>query len=60
MIIQCRRFWYAYRHLGDVASGARAHQRLAETIASGDGEAAAEASDALMAHLRNFTQQVIA
>ncbi len=60
MIIQCRRFWYAYRHLGDVATGARAHQRLAEAIAGGDGEAAAQASDVLMDHLRAFTQQVIA
>ena len=53
MIIQCRRFWYAYRHLGDVAAGA-------DAIAGGDGEAAAQASDALMDHLRGFTQQVIA
>ena len=60
MIIQCRRFWYAYRHLGDVAIGARAHQRLAEAIAGGDGEAAAQASDVLMDHLRAFTQSVIA
>uniref|UniRef100_UPI0031D038A6 FCD domain-containing protein n=1 Tax=Roseateles sp. TaxID=1971397 RepID=UPI0031D038A6 len=60
MIIQCRRFWYAYRHLGDVATGARAHQRLAEAIAGGDGEAAAQASDVLMDHLRAFTLRVIA
>lgn len=60
MIIQCRRFWYAYRHLGDVAIGARAHQQLAEAIAAGDGDAASRASDTLMDHLREFTQRVIA
>ncbi|MET0209443.1 MAG: GntR family transcriptional regulator [Burkholderiaceae bacterium] len=59
MIIQCRRFWYAYRHHGDVAGGARSHQRLAEAIAAGDGEAAARASDALLDYLRVFAQQVI-
>ncbi|OWQ90471.1 GntR family transcriptional regulator [Roseateles aquatilis] len=59
MIIQCRRFWFAYRHHGDVAEGARCHQRLAEAIAGGDGEAAARASDALIDHLRVFAQQVI-
>ncbi|SEL50502.1 DNA-binding transcriptional regulator, GntR family [Roseateles sp. YR242] len=60
MIIQCRRFWYAYRHHGDVAVGARCHQRLAEAIAGGDGQAAAQASDALIDALREFAQQVIA
>jgi DNA-binding GntR family transcriptional regulator len=60
MIIQCRRFWYAYRHHGDVAVGARCHQRLAEAIASGDGPAAAQATDALIDALREFAQQVIA
>jgi DNA-binding GntR family transcriptional regulator len=60
MIIQCRRFWYAYRHHGDVSVGARCHQRLAEAIAGGDGPAAAEASDALIDALREFAQQVIA
>ncbi|UXH78970.1 GntR family transcriptional regulator [Roseateles amylovorans] len=60
MIVQCRRFWYAYRHHGDVAEGALAHQRLAEAIAGGDGESAARASDALIDSLRAFAQQVIA
>lgn len=59
MIIQCRRFWYAYHHQGDVSEGARCHQRLAEAIAAGDGDAAARASDALIDHLRGFAQQVI-
>ncbi len=60
MIVQCRRFWYAHRHHGDVSDGARAHQRLALAIASGDSEAAAQASDALIDSLRAFAQQVIA
>lgn len=60
MVVQCRRFWYAYRHLGDIATGAHCHQYLAEAIASGDGEASAQASDHLIDYLHRFAQQVIA
>lgn len=59
MVIQCRRFWYAYRHQGDIAEGARCHQALAEAIGTGQQDAAGAASDALMDYLRRFAQQVI-
>ncbi|WP_349744568.1 GntR family transcriptional regulator [Roseateles cavernae] len=59
MVIQCRRFWYAYQHQGDIKEGARRHLLLAQAIASGDGEQAAQASDALMDYLRQFAQAVI-
>lgn len=60
MVIQCRRFWYAYQHQGDIAEGARCHQLLADAIARGQSEEAGAASDALMDYLRHFAQQVIA
>jgi DNA-binding GntR family transcriptional regulator len=59
MVIQCRRFWYAYQHQGDIKEGARLHLLLAQAIAGGDGEQAVQASDALMDYLRQFAQQVI-
>jgi DNA-binding GntR family transcriptional regulator len=60
MVIQCRRFWTAYQHQGDMSEGARCHQLLAEAIAQGQSEAAAAAADQLMDYLRRFAQQVIA
>jgi len=59
MVIQCRRFWYAYQHQGDIGEGARCHLLLARAIAAGKGEEAAAASDALLDYLRQFAQQVI-
>lgn len=59
MVIQCRRFWYAYRHQGDIRQGAQRHLQLAQAIAAGEGERAAAASDALMDYLRQFAQAVI-
>ncbi|WP_077036885.1 GntR family transcriptional regulator [Pelomonas sp. KK5] len=59
MVIQCRRFWYAYQHHGDLAEGARCHEAVARAIVAGEQEAAASASDALMDYLRRFAQQVI-
>jgi len=59
MVIQCRRFWYAYRHQGDIIEGARCHTALAEAVSAGQQDAAAAASDALMDYLRQFAQQVI-
>jgi DNA-binding GntR family transcriptional regulator len=59
MVIQCRRFWYAYQHQGDVGEGARCHGALAAAIAEGRQEDAVAASDALIDYLRRFAQQVI-
>ncbi|MDT8999830.1 GntR family transcriptional regulator [Paucibacter sp. APW11] len=60
MVIQCRRFWYAYQHQGDIAEGARCHVLLADAIARGQADEAGAASDRLMDYLRQFAQQVIA
>lgn len=59
MVVQCRRFWYAYQHQGDIVEGARCHRALAVAIGAGQQDAAAAASDALMDYLRQFAQQVI-
>lgn len=59
LIVQCRRFWYAYQHKGEMIEGAAAHLRLAEQIASGDDEAAMHAADLLMDYLALFAQRVI-
>jgi DNA-binding GntR family transcriptional regulator len=59
LIIQCRRFWYAYQHEGDVAEGARGHMAMAEGIATGDEQAAIAGADALMDYLEAFTRKII-
>lgn len=59
MAIQCRRFWYAYQHQGDMGEGARCHEAVAQAVAAGQGEQAGQASDALMDHLRAFASAVI-
>ena len=60
MAIQCRRFWYAYQHQGDMPLGAQLHLTQAQAIAQGEPDAAAQASNALMDYLRGFAQAVIA
>lgn len=60
MVVQCRRFWYAYHHQGDIVEGALRHEALAGAIGAGDPDAAATASDALLDHLRDFARLVIA
>jgi DNA-binding GntR family transcriptional regulator len=59
LVTQCRRFWYAYQHAGEIAEGARCHALLAHGIATGSGEAAAGGADALMDYLEAFTRRVI-
>jgi DNA-binding GntR family transcriptional regulator len=59
MIIQCRRFWYAFQHEGDLERGAACHLMLAEGIHQGDSVLAAEGADALMDYLAEFTHKVI-
>jgi DNA-binding GntR family transcriptional regulator len=60
LIVQCRRFWYAYRHAGDTTEGAAAHLQLAEGIATGDEVAAIAGADRLSDYLQGFTERVIA
>lgn len=59
LIVQCRRFWYAYQHEGEMIAGASAHLVLAEHIASGDVVAAAQGADQLMDYLERFARRVI-
>lgn len=58
-VIKCRRFWYAFRHEGDVEAGAKCHMMLATAIANGDPEAAIGGADALMDYLDSFARKVI-
>ncbi len=60
LIVQCRRFWYAYRHAGDLSEGAAAHLQLAEGIASGNEADAVAGAERLSDYLQAFTQRVIA
>ena len=59
LIIQCRRFWYAYQHEGDTAEGAKAHITMTEAIAAGDSDAAAHGADVLMDYLEAFARKII-
>ncbi len=59
LIVQCRRFWYAYQHEGDIGEGAKAHLQLAQGITSGDESAAVAGADQLMDYLEQFARRVI-
>ncbi|OWT70399.1 MULTISPECIES: GntR family transcriptional regulator [unclassified Achromobacter] len=59
LVIQCRRFWYAYRHEGDLMAGACQHGLMAEGIATGDAVVAQRGASALMDYLDAFTRKVI-
>ncbi len=59
LIVQCRRFWYAYQHEGDVSEGARAHLHLAEGIASGNEAHAVAGANQLMDYLERFARRII-
>lgn len=59
LIVQCRRFWYAYQHEGEIVEGARAHLQLAEGIATGDEAAAVAGANELSDYLERFARRVI-
>ena len=59
LIVQCRRFWYAYQHEGDVAEGARAHMHLAQGIATGNEDHAVAGANQLMDYLEHFARRII-
>ncbi|WP_255368605.1 GntR family transcriptional regulator [Polaromonas sp. OV174] len=59
LIVQCRRFWYAYQHEGEIAEGARFHMELAQGIATGDELAAVRGANELMNYLERFARRVI-
>ena len=59
LVTQCRRFWYAYQHAGEIKEGARCHALLASGIAKGSEAEAVHGADALMDYLEAFTRRVI-
>ena len=59
LVVQCRRFWYAYQHEGEIAEGARHHMELAQGIATGNEQAAIRGADQLMDYLERFTRRII-
>ncbi|QNK70212.1 GntR family transcriptional regulator [Variovorax sp. PAMC26660] len=59
LIVQCRRFWYAYQHEGEIVEGANAHLELAQGIATGDEAAAIAGANRLMDYLEVFARKII-
>ncbi len=59
MIVQCRRFWYAYQYEGDLEQGSFCHLQLAQGIANGSVEQAVAGVNGLMDYLASFTRKVI-
>ena len=59
LIVQCRRFWYAYLQEGEITEGARAHMELAEGIATGNESAAVAGANQLLDYLEQFARRVI-
>ncbi len=57
--IHCRRFWYLYRHQGDLPRAAAFHAALIDAVVDGDEERAADASDTLMRYLEDFTRKAL-
>jgi DNA-binding GntR family transcriptional regulator len=55
----CRRFWYRYRHNGDLGASADLHARMMTAVADGDEAAAAQASDSLIDYLVEFTRSAM-
>lgn len=59
LVVQCRRFWYAYQHEGDTGVAAQAHLTMAQAIAAGQETEAAQAANLLMDYLERFARRVI-
>jgi DNA-binding GntR family transcriptional regulator len=55
----CRRFWYLYRHNGDLPRAAELHAAMMNAVASGDEDAAGAASDALVDYLEEFARAAL-
>jgi len=59
LIVQCRRFWYAYQHEGAILEAADAHMALAQGIATADEAAAVAGANRLLDYLERFARRVI-
>ncbi len=54
-----RRFWYQYRHAGDLTASAVHHAAILLAVAEGDKSEAEAESDRFMAYLEHFTREAI-
>jgi DNA-binding GntR family transcriptional regulator len=57
--VHCRRFWYTYRHDGDLSRAARLHSTLMRSVVRGDEPGAERASDQLIHYLEQFMRTTI-
>ncbi len=55
----CRRFWYLYRHSGDLPRAAELHAAMMRAVAAADEQSAGRASDALVDYLEEFAKTVL-
>jgi len=55
----CRRFWYLYRHNGDLKRAAELHAAMMHAVAAADEDAAGAASDALVDYLEEFARSAL-
>jgi DNA-binding GntR family transcriptional regulator len=55
----CRRFWYRFKHDGDLQRSAALHAAVLRTVAVGDAEDATAAADALLNYLVTFTRTAL-
>jgi len=55
----CRRFWYLYRHNGDLHRAAELHGAVMHAVAAGDEDGAGAASDALVNYLEEFARTAL-
>jgi DNA-binding GntR family transcriptional regulator len=55
----CRRFWYRYRHSGDLRRAAELHAELIRAVVHGEEQAAGDASDGLVGYLEEFAREAL-
>jgi len=55
----CRRFWYLYRHNGDLPRAAELHAVMMRAVARGSEPEAGEAADALVDYLEEFARTAL-
>ncbi len=55
----CRRFWYVYRHDGDLGHTAALHAGILRAVAEGNQTAAAVHSDKLIDYLEKFARDAL-
>ncbi|HUI09488.1 MAG TPA: GntR family transcriptional regulator [Bacteroidota bacterium] len=56
---QCRRFWYLYRHNGDLLKSAGLHAAMMRAVARGNEGEAGDAADALVDYMEAFARTAL-